>query len=440
MRQTIAGTLTVLCLALPGCGGSGTGSGPASEDAPFKSIDPAAVVLWDRQTQEFSDLIKNIADTFNKDREGLPVRVEYMGDYSDIYRKVTLSIQAGELPSMAVGYESMTAEYVRLGAVRPLGEFIRDPELGFSEEEIADFFPGVVDTNRYGQFGGEYYSFPFCKSVLTLFFNKRVLKKAGFDGPPQTWDDFLEQCRAVRAKTGNYGYALNADCSTLNGMIFSRGGDIVSGNQSLYDSPQSIAAFEFLETLAKEKLAYQITPGTYDDREAFAQDKAAFFFRSSVHRPFTQKLMQGDQDAWGLAMIPQADPANPSTVLYGPNVMVFKTGNEQERVAWEFIRHFTSPEISSNWALITGYIPMHKSSAADPRVQAYWKEWEYNRVPFDSLAVARAEPNLVGWQEVRSLVERAWSDVMSEVKTGREAALELKQQADAVLARFQSAR
>jgi ABC-type glycerol-3-phosphate transport system substrate-binding protein len=424
----------VLMLLSAGCGVPGGGSSTSSgTDNTFKPVDENAVVLWDRQTLETADLIGQIADEFNASRTGLPVKVEHLGGYTDINRKVSVSIQARTLPSMAVGYESMTSEYARAGAVVPLDPFIADPAVGISEQDLSDFFPGMLETNVYPQLGGKMYSFPFTKSVLMMYFNKRVLRAAGFDEPPKTWDQFLDQCRRIKEKTGISAYAVDIDCSTLDGMIYSMGGDLVLGTETLFDRPPSVQVFEMLATLVKEELAFRIQPGTYDDREEFARDRAAFFFRSSSHRPYTAALLAADPDAWGMAMIPQANPESPVTVLYGGNICIFRTMPEHERTAWEFVKFFTSADVSVRWALGSGYLPIRKSAADHPDMRTFFDRWEYNRTAFDCLPYARPEPNLAGWQEVRTLVERAAAEVMNGLKTPGEAAQELKHRADAAL-------
>ncbi|HOT52025.1 MAG TPA: extracellular solute-binding protein, partial [Candidatus Hydrogenedentes bacterium] len=268
---------------------------------------------------------------------------------------MSASIQAGALPAMAVAYQSMTAEYAQAGAVADLEPFVHDAKSGLGPEELDDFYPVVFETNRYPDFGGKMLSFPFCKSVLMLYFNKEVLSKAGFDAPPATWDEFIHQCRRIKAKTGKPAYAVSVDCSTITGMIFSLGGDLCDGKRTLFDSPQAIQAFEIIETLAKEKLGYQITPGSYDDETALAQGSVAFCIRSSSGRTNVAMLMQGAQDQWGMARLPQGDPANPRTVLFGPNICIFNTTPEQQQAAWDFVKFFTSREIGVRWALGTGY-------------------------------------------------------------------------------------
>jgi ABC-type glycerol-3-phosphate transport system substrate-binding protein len=197
-----------------------------------------------------------------------------------------------------------------------------------------------------------------------------------------------------------------------------------------------VAVFELIETLIKEDLAYQVPPSTFDDENALAQDQLAFTMRTSAGKTHVERLMGGDTSRWGIATIPQSDPDTPATVLFGGNVVVFNTEPVLERRAWEFISYFTSPDVNVRWALETGYLPIRRSASDDPRMKAFWDGWEYNRVPYDNLGFARPEPNLAGWQEVRERIEEAVVAVITRVKTGREAAHELKLAADAILTHY----
>lgn len=416
---------------------AGCGSRPAKPgEGAFRSMNPNAAVFWDRQTTESAELLRTLVEEFNSQWPGLPVKVERSGNYADIFRKVTAGINAGVLPAMAVSYESMTSEYIPLNAVFNLDTLIADPEVGLTKEELADFFPGVLETNRFQEYGGSLYSFPFAKSLLMLYFNKKVLADAGLSAPPDTWDTFLDQCRQVKQRTGKYAHAVHADCSTLNGMIYSMGGDIIRGRETLYDSEEALAVFRLYETLAREDLAYLIAPGTYDDNIALAKGEIAFGLRSSSGLSDMMLLMEGDRDSWGITRIPQKNPETPATVLYGPNVCLFNTHEEQVRAAWAFVKYFTSSEVSTRWALETGYMPVRKSALEHPDMLAFWAQWPYNRAPYDCLPIARPEPNLSGWQEVRDLAARTITEIMTGVRTAESAAAQLKQAADQALARI----
>ncbi|MCP4643204.1 MAG: ABC transporter substrate-binding protein [bacterium] len=426
-RPFVWSTVAVLASVggLSGCGG------PSSSD--FQPVKPEAVLLWDRQTTQTADLLRDIVAEFNAGRDGLPVEAEYIGNYTDIFQKVRVSIEAGSVPDLAVSYQSMTSEYIEAQAVVPLEGFIADPAIGLDAESLSDFFPAVIENNKFPEFGGRMYSFPFCKSVLMMYYNKRVLEAAGYSEPPATWDAFLEQCRAVKAKTGKAAYPVSVDASTVDGMIFSMGGEVVSGRTTLFDSPESKAVFALLETLAKEKLAYPIAGGSQDDKIAFSENDAAFVFRSSSHRTSMVTLMDDDPDAWGMAMIPQGDPGTPVTVLYGPSICIFATGPDRNRTAWEFVKFFTSEENNVRWALGSGYVPIRKSAADNPRMNAFWAEWKYNRAAYDCLPHAKSEPNVAGWQKVRGLIEKAEEAVLTGYQSADAALAELKRAADSAL-------
>ncbi len=409
------------------------GSGCHRQPEGFRPINPDAAVFWSRQITESAALLRAMADDFNATWDGLPVKVEQTGNYGEIFRKVSASIRARTLPAMAVAYESMTAEYIDAGAVASLDVYVNDAEVGLTAEDLADFFPAVLDMNRFQEHGGAMYSFPFAKSVLMLYYNLRVLRAAGIEAPPATWDAFLDQCRKVTAHTGAPAYALNVDCSTIDGMIFSMGGEVIQGRETRYDSPEALRVFSLIETLAREKLAYQVSPGTYDDQVALANDQVAFILRSSSGRENMRTIME-DDDAWGMAPIPQADPGHPATVLYGPNICIFSTTPEQEKTAWAFIKYFTSPESVVRWSLGTGYLPIRKSAADHPDMKASWAAWRHNRAAFDCLAYAKAEPNVKGWQQVRDEVARVETEILNGLKTASEGSADLKKAADRILA------
>lgn len=422
-RDYLGVLVGVALVCLLGCGGEGI----------YKPLNETEVVFWDRQTAESAQFIRDKANEFNIVFPGLPVKVERAGGYSEIFRKVSASIQAGYLPAMAVSYESMTSEYVPTGAVISLDDYINDKEIGLSEEDLNDFFPSVLETNKYKDFGNKMYSFPLAKSVLVLYYNVDVLREAGLGGPPETWEDFLDCLRLIKKRTGKYGYAISIDCSTVDAMIYSFGGEIVSGRTTLFDSREVIEVFRFLRKLVDEDLAYLIPPGSFDDQIALAKGEVAFIIRSSSLRVSLEQIGREKSFNWGIARLPHLRGVSPVTVLFGPNITIFRTNEIQQRRAWEFVKFMTSYESVVQWGINTGYVPMRRSSANHPDMIKFWEENPKAKVPFECLEFAKPEPNLSGWQQVRDLVEGALLEVLSLMDDPENVCIRLKRKADAVL-------
>ena len=424
-------SIWILCLFSFGVG---CGAKDNSDTATFRPIQTENAEFWHRQTTVTAELMETIVAQFNAENPSLPIEPIYAGNYGEIYRKVTTSIKAKTLPALAVAYENMTAEYAQSNAVVELDSWVDHPEFGLSEDDINDFFPAMLDTNRFTEYDGALLSLPFTKSVLVLYYNKRVLKAAGLTTPPKTWEEFITQSKQIKERTGKFALSFDVDCSTIDGILFSMGGQVMKDGKTQYDSTESIETFELIEYLFKEKLAYQNPPGTFNDETDFGNDKIGFILRTSSNRPYLEDLFN-DHDAWGIAPLPQSDLDNPKTVLYGGSICLFNTTPEQQEAAWKFVRYFTSTEATVQWALGTGYLPVRRSAANDPKMQAFWESWPDNRVAFDCLEYAVPEPNISGWQQIRNRVARAATEVISSMSTGQDAAIRLKKDADAIISK-----
>ncbi len=397
------------------------------------------LVFWHTQSQDNAMLLQEIVDGYNATDPPMPVSLRYVGGYTELFRKVRATIATNKMPpDLVVAYESMVAEYIELGAAVALDDYIADPEIGLSKESLADIFPSILANNRYPAYGDKYYTFPFTKSILMMYYNQAVLREAGLSGdPPKTWDEFKTMCAAVK-RTGKGGYALSVDASTVDGIVMSFGGAVFDQTErrALFDSPASLATFELIHHMAQTGLSYHIDRRSYGDRKDFVSGRCAFIIRSSTTRPYLEKDID-DRFDWDLAVIPQgtAEKAerNPVTVLFGANVAMLKTTPERQRAAWRFIKYFVSRDVTAKWALGTGYLPVRKSAAKTTAVQAFFAKSKRNRRTFSALPHAQTEPGVSGWQAVRTEIELAAADAARGRIPPGEIAARLNREANAAL-------
>ncbi len=426
--------LAVVLAALAGCG-----EREAQEPGPPGG--KTVLQMWHSQKRQNEGALKDLVARFNRQNPRYEVQLHNLGSYSTLFRKTRVTLRGGKLPDLCVAYESMVAEFMEANVVLPLDDYLGHPDWGLSKEEQADIFPSFLAINRFPEFGNQLLSFPFTKSLLMLYYNADILRAAGHGQPPATWDEFLQQCRDVKAKTDKMPFAYSRDPSSFDGMILSLGGKLVSDDRSrsLLDSPQAVQALRFLDTLVREGLATVIPLASDDDRLHFATGRAAFILRSSTTRAYMRKDILDEQgrDRFGWHMIcPPVGKGRPKlTVLYGGNICVFKSTPERQRGAWEFIRFFISPEITAEWAARTGYLPVRRSAAKVKVYADFLAEHPRNRATFDTIPHGVREPSVNGWQAIRRYILETLTKVCKGQVAPAKGAAELARRADAELLR-----
>lgn len=424
-RFSLLVLLLAASAALAGCLGAGGGARTTGAPAGNRMVLP----FWHTRRGDQEKSLQAICAEYNRRNPGVEIQPLYQGDYDRLNQKVRASIQANDLPALSVAYESQVTEYMTAGVLEPFETFLSDPQLGLSEGELADFFPQYLESNRYGQFGGRLLSFPFTKSVLLLYYNKKLM---GPGAPPATWAEFERQSAAIKARTGKPAFVFDSDPSTLDAMIYTFGGELLNpdGTTRFNEKP----TVEMLSLLKRMKDAGTLTwAGGDDASNLFVSGGVAFSTGTSSSRAQAEAQI-GNRFDWDVAVIPHAEGVGRVTVLYGPNVCIFKSTPDRQREAWKFVKYFVSPEATARWARETGYLPVRKSAVELPEMKAFYAENARARHVLEAAEAARSEPNVLGWQEVRNLLKGASDAVITGGADPAATAASLKRSADKVLA------
>jgi multiple sugar transport system substrate-binding protein len=266
-----------------------------------------------------------------------------------------------------------------------------------------------------------------------MFYNAAWLDRLKAAAPPQNWTDFRKLCNAARDKKApTWGYAHpaqsvgwstdpahNAGWSTDNtagltliNWISSVGGvlfDPRAGQVTLND-PQAVAALSVLRDLLRDDCAYcSSEPGA--DRADFAAQTVLFTFGSTADLPkYTEAIYNTKTKkmnfSWDIAPMPYLG-SEPIVSVQGPVMTILHTTPRQQLAAWLFLKWFVGRENDVQWALETGALPLHKSSAETPEMQAYLEQNPQYETACGLLAFATTEPAIPKWQEIRALLVNA---------------------------------
>jgi multiple sugar transport system substrate-binding protein len=251
-----------------------------------------------------------------------------------------------------------------------------------------------------------------------MYYNADRLKAANVAKPPDqwTWDDFAAAGKALTSGSAK-GWAIAIDASTFDGMVYSRGGKLISDDQKhwLLNRPPGVDSLAFYESAVRDGWAYK-TAQSGADQVDFGAGRANLLLATSSNFANQTKEVNGNgRFTWNIANIPHAAGANPATVLYGGSIAVFKTTPERQLGAWLFVKYFTSPEVTADWSVATGYTPVRQSAVQSAKVQEEMK----NNPPYGVLLTqvvpyGRPETSVRGTQDTRTYIEDAMTRAVGD--------------------------
>lgn len=412
----LAGSL--LFATLCACGGTAEAP-PEQTSAMLDQTDPQGqqIVFWYQHTRQREEGLQELITRFNESNEyGITVRGEYAGDYGDIYNKMMVGLQGGELPDLVVAYQNQARAYAEADGVVDLVPYINAKRWGLTAAERADFVTAFM---RQDQIDGQQFGLPPNRSIEILYYNKDWLRELGADEPPETWDEFARLCRAARDQpysgTDNaersLGFVYEEDASRLASLVFSRGGDFMTADASTYtlDTPQVRESLLLMKSLVDEGAA-EMMGEPYGDQIEFAAGHCLFILRSSSGLPYVQSAIDaGPGFDWSVAAPPRSTP-EPIVNFYGASVSLCQTTPERQLAAWLFLKWFTAPPQQAHWVKASNYFPARKSTA-DLLVK-YFDDNPRFGIVYDLLEYGKPEPSVTGYEPVRRLIAQAVIRVM----------------------------
>lgn len=141
-----------------------------------------ATAFGDQMRQKFEEIYHNVV-----------VDLRYT-HYDGLYDKIITAMKGGN-----TGYDIFPVDNIWIP------EFVEASWLTEVTEHMTDeiknsIFPEALKAAEYPANSGKYYALPWYMDAKYLFYNKAMLKKAGFDEPPKTLDELWEQAVIIKKK------------------------------------------------------------------------------------------------------------------------------------------------------------------------------------------------------------------------------------------------
>lgn len=330
-------------------------------------------------------------------------------------------------------------EFAESGWIVPVDELTKDAAITDPNLNLKGFFPLLL--SAFGSWDGKVYGLPFDNYSGLMFYNQCMLKDAGFDKPPATWDEVMNVYapKLTKADKKQYAFALQSlrgetqSADSFMRFLWPFGGSLLDKDfKSNLMSKESQAGLKFRQDLMK-----YMPPGvvSYDHAEAvnaLAQGQVAMItewsaFYGTLTDPKTSKL----GDCLGVAPEPKG-PAGRLPALGGFSLAVASQATPAQRKAsWIFIQWATSEAIAKPY-VEAGGVSGRMKVYEDPAIQAKYK---YVKPMVESwqAGVPEFRPRFPAWSAITEVVAEFGSKTMLGEVSPEQGAKEIGTRMESVL-------
>lgn len=312
------------------------------------------------------------------------IRASYE-EYEDASNTILREAVSGNLPDVTMQGLNRQQILVDRGIAQSLEPFIaKEADLqkdGYHEAMLS-----------LSTFGGEVYGLPFSVSLPVGYYNMDLLKSAGVETLPTTWDEVVQTCQTLKASGSDnpiyWDWAITGNWF-FQALMWTQDVAPVEGNHINMDTPE---ALKTLETIKKIVDGCEMKNLSSDEaNSAFAAGDLPMMFTSTsnVGRMLTIK----DDFDFVTGAYPGID-GQPAGLPAGGNAAVMTSTSDDPAVrdaAWQWLKFITSGEGAAEVARTTGYMPPNR--AANDLILADF----YEQNPQKATAVKQL-PLLRDWQ------------------------------------------
>lgn len=369
-------------------------------------------------------IMTTLVNEFNAGHPGIHVVPSFAGNYQQTLAKVETLIQSGTPPDTAVVNATAIFDLQHLNAIQSLNSIVKN----------GDYYPAFLKNAEYH---GQYWSVPFQRSTVVLYYNKAEFAKAHLSKPPATWDQLIADAKKL---TNKHQWGIEIPSSGTSywqfaPFVLESGTNLMNatGTKVYYNDPRTIEALSFWLKLQKEKVmpAGVISWGTAPTD--FSSGRTAMLVHSSGS---LTSIVSAAKFPVGVAFMPK-------NVRYGSDTgggdfYLFKGISPTVRKATlTFIRWMTSPAVQAQWSIDTGYVAGSPRAYARPVMKKFLASHPEYAVSPAQLKYASPELATYDLNQIYDILDSAIQSVMDGQQSPKAALDAAQKQANAALAPYQ---
>lgn len=392
---TIAALGVAAVLALSGCGG-GSGNDSAGGQVTLKMVESLT-------NPTRTDTLKKLIAGFEADNPDIKIDlISPPTDSAD--QKIQQMLQSGK------GIDVVEARDITVGSFGA-NKWLYDMTTDLDGwEGWADLTDNAVN---YSKQDGKTYYIPYGFYGLSLFYRTDLVEGAGFDGPPASWNDLIDQSEKLNDPSANkFGYAFRGGANANSNavaiieaytadQIDKENAFLLSNGKTIFSAPEAQTAMDdYLELFKKGSPPSSVAWGYPEMVQGFSNGSTAFLLQDPEVIATIKESTSVKEDQWNVAPL-LVGPTGKAIQPVASAGWGIAESSENKPEAVKLIKYLAQGEPATTFSKENSLVPILKSAASDsfystgpwaayvtmtenpdtyisavqPRGVAWWTEW-----------------------------------------------------------------
>ncbi|GIP38514.1 sugar ABC transporter substrate-binding protein [Paenibacillus sp. J31TS4] len=408
-------TVSALAVGMAAC---------SSDAGKGKSSGVVTLTLLSHYAGPQEEQLKPYIDQWNKENPNIQVKLEPV-DFGELLKTISAKQTAGKVADIMHVYSMWGGQ---LGKSKVLA----DPPADVVEDIKSNYPEAAV---KGSSIGGKVYGYPTEVQAYALFYNKKLLKDAGYDNPPRTWDEMYSMAKKMTKKDAsgkievqgfgfNRGYASIVDQPFLS-LLATAGGTLLSDDmkKAQLDSDTAKKTLEYTAKFYTDGISdLSISVG-----KSFPAEQTAMTIQAGWWAGTLAGTMKDLYANVGTAPIPSPDGQTKGSLAYtwmwGVNS---KSKNQKE--AWAFLNWFNTKPIKDGLTPEANFLLDAFNSVSSRKTDLNAQKLKDKlasdtvlKTFTDALQYAKPEPNPAAGAEIQDILYKQIESVWSGQTTAQQA-------------------
>jgi len=394
--------------------------------APQAATGPATIrVLAMEQAGPTVDEMNAIVAEFNKANPEIKVEIEYVA-YDALHDKITTAM-ASNPPAYDVFLvdDIWYAEFAKAG-------YVMDATDRITKEMKDKIFPAAWDITTVD---GKTYGMPWLLDQKYFYYNEEILKQAGFDAPPKTWDEMMEQAKVIKDKglaefpvVWSWGQYEAAICDWVT-LLYGNGGSLADANgKAAFNNEIGVKTLDWMVKSIDDGITNPASVSYVEEdvRNVFSQGKAAFatnwlYMYDLVNFNTEQSQVTGKIK---MSLMPAfAGSGVDSATINGSMGFSVAATSPNKDAAWKYVEFLTSEDVQNRYS--AHLLPIWQTSYEGEnltKLQGYTPA-NATTVPMfsEQFPYAHVRPKVAFYPEASKALQLALQEALTKQKTPQQA-------------------